>query len=290
MNTLFFIIIFLITPEIDNTSFEPDSELIEIISNTGRNSDIILKTLSNLDSSNITDAVWLIKNIQHFDRLEIDSASIIDNIVYSRKAILLSLLPESLYLNYILNFRVENEDFSNYKQVLWEYFYDIFTDNNDIYSKLTFLNHWIRDSIVEIDRELFGSIKSVENIFLSRRGTYKEKVILTVAILKTFGIPSRLVYVPVGIQSSKYFSWLEVLVDNKWIPFYNQYPEFLGNFNFPDDSIGISLVFNREQGIITNKYVDAGFLKLIIENAPNDYQDFSISLFAEACFKFLLYL
>lgn len=269
--------------------FTPDSTLMSVIEEAGSNRFELIKALNSVDSVKRSDVIWLLKQLPHLDLLEVDSTLIIDNTIYSEKVKYVFNYPDSLFRNYLLYYRIEEEGTSNYKPILFDHFsYLIENTGYDILYIAKYLNRWACDSIEESRRELFGPVKSIEEVFYSRRGSKRERKIFTVALLKTLGIPSRFVYIPVTTKGFRNFSWIEIYTGDGWIPLYQDFPELLGDFSFPDDTVGVSIVAARtETGyeIITDKYNNPGDVLISFNNAPDNYDDFSISVFANSMIR-----
>jgi hypothetical protein len=88
-----------------------------------------------------------------------------------------------------------------------------------IIDKIARLNIWINDNInYEFEKE--KETKSAEETFLSKRGACGEFSNLLISLLRSQEIPSRFVAgYAFGEKDFQPHSWVEVFVDEKWIPF-----------------------------------------------------------------------
>jgi hypothetical protein len=88
-----------------------------------------------------------------------------------------------------------------------------------IIDKIARLNIWINENInYEFEKE--GKTKSAEETFLLKRGACGEFSNLLISLLRSQGIPSRFVAgYAFGEKDFQPHSWVEVLIDEKWVPF-----------------------------------------------------------------------
>ena len=264
------------------------SDLEDILSRAGTNNSNLIKILNSADSIQTERILWLLSNLPDLDLLEIDSSIIYNNDYYSN-SVRDYQLSDSIFLNYIYYLKIDQEPLSNYKPVIYKYFNTVCPgQGSDQVDFVEFINKWLTDSIGGAPVEFYGPIRSVDQIFSQRTATEREKIILYSAIMKTFGIPCRYVYIPVSTKGMVNFRWIEVYLDEDWIPVYLNQPDFTGNFNYPQDTVGVSIAVALNPNgyeLITEKYTAATTVNFKLTNGFPHYQDFSINLLGEGSLR-----
>lgn len=266
----------------------PQSQIDDIINRAGTNGDNLINIVNTAADDQADRIVWLLNNLPDLDLLEIDSSIIYHNDYYSNLS-KNSELNDSIYLKYIYYLRIDQEPLSDYKPLIYGYFQTIYKHlNPDRELFVRFVNKWIADSISVHPVEFYGPLKSVVQIFQQRTATERERVILYSAIMKSFGIPSRFVYIPVSTKGILNYRWIEVYIDGNWIPVYLDRPDLSGNFNYPDDTVGVSIVVALNPDgfdLITDRYTSAGMVTFKIINGFPHYDNFSINLLGEGMLR-----
>ncbi|KQC13392.1 MAG: hypothetical protein APR63_00695 [Desulfuromonas sp. SDB] len=264
------------------------SDLDDILSRAGTNSSNLIEIVNSADSIQTERILWLLYNLPDLDLLEIDSSIICDNDYYSN-LVRKYQFTDSIFLNYIYYLKIDQEPLSNYKPVIYKYFDPVYPDQDDGQKDFVkFINKWLTDSVSDAPVEFYGPVRSVDQIFRQRTATEREKIILYSAIMKTFGIPCRYVYIPVSTKGLVNFRWIEVYLDENWIPVYLNQPDFTGNFFYPQDTVGVSIVVALNPNgyeLITEKYTVASTVNFRLTNGFPHYQDFSVNLLAEGMLR-----
>lgn len=117
------------------------------------------------------------------------------------------------FLNYILQYRINNENIEFYKD---EFFNEIFPRIKDLsmYEAAVEVNYWCFEKATyqATDVRTASPLTVLKNIY----GRCGEESTLTVAALRSVGIPARQVYVPRWAHCDDNHAWVEVWIDGGW--------------------------------------------------------------------------
>jgi transglutaminase-like putative cysteine protease len=123
------------------------------------------------------------------------------------------VIPEDIFLHYVLPCRVNNENLDSFRIV----FYDEILDRvkgMDIIEAALEINHWCHEKVSYQPADIRTS--SPMATILSARGRCGEESTFTVAALRTAGIPARQVYTPRWAHSDDNHAWVEVWIKGEW--------------------------------------------------------------------------
>ena len=122
-------------------------------------------------------------------------------------------LTDSLFLNYVLQYRINNENVEFYKEAF----------ASEIYPRIQNMN--MRDAVIETNYWCFekATYQSTDirtaSPFTVLKNTYgrcgEESTLLTAA-LRSVGIPARQVYAPRWAHCDDNHAWVEAWIDGKW--------------------------------------------------------------------------
>jgi transglutaminase-like putative cysteine protease len=122
-------------------------------------------------------------------------------------------IPEDIFLHYVLPVRVNNENLDSFRIV---YYNEILKriSNKDLKEAALEINHWCHEKVSYQAADIRTSAPM--STILSARGRCGEESTLTVAALRTAGIPARQVYTPRWAHSDDNHAWVEIWFNGEW--------------------------------------------------------------------------
>ena len=124
-----------------------------------------------------------------------------------------SKIPPSIFLYFILPYRVNNENIENYRGVMFEELFDRVKGLSMVDAVLE-VNHWCHEKATYIACDpRTSSPLSVIRRALGRCG---EESTLTVSALRSLCIPARQCYTPRWAHCDSNHAWVEAWADEKW--------------------------------------------------------------------------
>jgi transglutaminase-like putative cysteine protease len=146
------------------------------------------------------DGAFYLRNIRH-------SFMVQDSLPWGKT------IPEDIFRHYVLPVRVNNESLDSARWV----FYDELeprVKNLTLEQAALEVNRWCHEKVTYkgTDGRTSSPLNTVKNAF----GRCGEESVLTVAALRSVGIPARQVYVPRWAHSDDNHAWVEVWVDGQW--------------------------------------------------------------------------
>ena len=122
-------------------------------------------------------------------------------------------IPDDIFLHYVLPVRINNENLDSFRIV---YYDEIMSriKSMDMKEAALEINHWCQERVSYQAADIRTS--SPMATILSARGRCGEESTLTVAALRTAGIPSRQVYTPRWAHSDDNHAWVEIWDQGKW--------------------------------------------------------------------------
>lgn len=128
-------------------------------------------------------------------------------------------LPEEIFLNYVLPYRINNEHIVFYQKIFWdelqkELFEGKDKENLTLYRAAVEVNYWcLKKATYQSTNERTGSPLTVVNNAFGRCG---EESTLAVAALRSVGIPARQCYAPRWSHCDDNHAWVEVYTEEGW--------------------------------------------------------------------------
>lgn len=124
-----------------------------------------------------------------------------------------SKISPELFRHFVLPPRVNNEDLDNAREVFANELIPRVKDLS-MYDAVIEVNHWCREKIVyqPTDGRTTSPVQTVNRAY----GRCGEESTVTVAALRSVGIPARQVYVPRWAHTDSNHAWVEVWVDGQW--------------------------------------------------------------------------
>jgi hypothetical protein len=122
-------------------------------------------------------------------------------------------IPENIFLHYVLPVRVNNENLDSFRIVFYD---EIMSRVGKLRLKDAALeiNHWCHEKVNYQASDIRTS--SPMATILSARGRCGEESTLTVAALRTAGIPARQVYTPRWAHNDDNHAWVEIWDNGEW--------------------------------------------------------------------------
>lgn len=122
-------------------------------------------------------------------------------------------IPTEIFLSYVLPCRVSNEDLDDSRGWMYQELAPRVKDKSMVDAALE-VNYWCYEKTTYISSDArtlapFGMCKSA-------KGRCGEESVLTVAAMRSVGIPARQCYVPGWAHCDNNHAWVEVWADGKW--------------------------------------------------------------------------
>ncbi|MBN1756031.1 hypothetical protein JW877_07440 [bacterium] len=278
-------------------TFSPDSldsVFFEALKDAGSNWRELAEFVKVQEDERVAAALLIVNTMPHLDRLVATEEILSEHFQYAymiKKSAPYDV-PDSLFRDYILTYRIASEPLEAYRKTLYERFYPIVGNITGVKKVCLELNKWIAENITVGEYEFFGEIQTPTLTLKRKEGTEREIAILTTAILKTFGIPSRNAYVPSLLNENEGASWVEYFAGDGWYPLYPREPEHLNNFKKFEDKYeqNITLVVTQggfETNFATASYSKIGFLMIRFsrDGSPaKEFEHFSVCLFSDGTY------
>lgn len=122
-------------------------------------------------------------------------------------------VPTELFLNYILFYRVNNENIENYREEFYNELFPLIQAKSMKEAAIE-VNYWcFQKATYQATDERTASPKTVICRALGRCG---EESTLTVSAMRSVGIPARQCYTPRWAHCDDNHAWVEVWADGKW--------------------------------------------------------------------------
>lgn len=122
-------------------------------------------------------------------------------------------IPEDIFRHFVLPLRVNNENLDNAREVFYMELKER-VKGLSLYDAALEVNHWCHEKVVYTpsDSRTSSPLATVRTAY----GRCGEESVLTVAALRSVGIPARQVYTPRWAHTDDNHAWVEVWVDGSW--------------------------------------------------------------------------
>ncbi len=274
---------------LDLVSGKYKEKLVSALEDAGANYKELCQAISEVEEGKRDDLVWLVLNMPHLDRLTITCKILIEHLEYSYlvKDKFLYEVPEDLFKEFILVYRIGSEPVEGYRKVLFEKFYPLVKDEKTSSGAAKIINEWIFENISLRNQEFFGQVLSPLLTLKGKKGTEEEIAILTTAILKSIGIPSRRARARYFGEKKGGSSWVEIYDLGKWVPLYPLVPKSFGDYQEyeREKRFNITAVYTTsafQKSLVTENYTQTGKLILVLSSGSKPavgFKHFSISVF-----------
>ena len=122
-------------------------------------------------------------------------------------------VPEDIFLNYVLHYRINNEAIEDCRKTFYDMIYHRL-ENKSMYEAVLEINYWCAENATyKSTDERTASPLTVLKCSYGRCG---EESTFTVTALRSVGIPARQIYTPRWAHCDDNHAWVEVWCDGKW--------------------------------------------------------------------------
>jgi len=280
------------TPDTSVLALTQDSlrkEFRNALTDAGTNWRELASAVEQTEAPQRGEAVWLILQMPHLDRLEMTADILLEHIAYAHRAetAFRYPVPESLFRDYILAYRIADEPVTSWRRLLFNRFAPLTAKAGTPEQAARIINQWLSRNIRTSEKGFFGPMKSPELTLSSRNGTTEEIAVLATATLKVLGIPSRRVKVPWLGEQDGDASWVEVFNQGRWLPMYPLDARAFGDTSRSDRRhphnvtiVVATSAFN--QSLVTERYTEHGRVKVRLTSAGiplTRFENFSFNTF-----------
>lgn len=272
---------------------EEREKVISALEDAAGNYRELVQAIRLADEDKREDMIWLIQRIPHLDRLTVTAEILLEHLRYAfeSKERFQYQVPEKFFREFILTYRIGSEPVQAWRRKLFETFYPMTKDKSNPSDAAKVINYWVSKNIKIRPKEFFGEVQPPLMTLKGKKGTEEEIAILTSAVLKSLGIPSRRARVSCFGEQEGGVSWVEIYDQGDWIPSYPLAPEDFGDYLKYEKGRphNIAVVYTKsadQWSLITPSYTKTGSLRVCIarDSEPQiNFKDFSVSVFNEGC-------
>lgn len=194
-----------------------DKKFEEVINLAGCKKDEILKGLSLCDELEKSYMKFLYVSMPLSDLANYPFDLFLEfarHAVFLRKNMICTKeIPEDIFLNYVLFYRVNNENIEDCRKI----FYDLINPrvkNKSMTEAALEVNYWCLEQMTY--RSTDERTAAPLTVLRSAYGRCGEESTFAVTALRSVGIPARQVYVPRWSHCDDNHAWVEVWCDGKW--------------------------------------------------------------------------
>ncbi|WP_032120504.1 transglutaminase-like domain-containing protein [Clostridium amazonitimonense] len=122
-------------------------------------------------------------------------------------------IPEDIFLNYVLHYRVNNEAIEDCRKVFYDMLYQRL-ENKSMYEAILEVNYWCAEKATYKSTD--ERTASPMTLLKCGYGRCGEESTFTVTALRSVGIPARQIYTPRWAHCDDNHAWVEVWCDGQW--------------------------------------------------------------------------
>jgi len=266
-------------------------KLGEALVDAGGNWRELAEALKEASEDQRNDVVYLINEMPHLDRLEMTKATLIEHVREAdeaRKGMFAKALPESLYREHLLTYRLDEEPCEAWRKPLRERFAPIVSKARGPLEAAKLVNRWVAKNIKRCEPRYFGPEQSPRATLTRKKGTQAEIAVLTTAALRSVGLPCRMATLDGKDRDDPLYSWLEVYSAGVWATLYPLDP---GRFGKSPAAKFIPLVATSsgfKPILVTGRYTQTGKVRLVLKEKGellSKFKGFSVSVVTDGAFK-----
>jgi hypothetical protein len=266
-------------------------KLGEALLDAGGNWRELAEALTAASEGQRSDVVYLINEMPHLDRLEMTKATLLEHVREAdgaRKGMFAKALPESLYREHLLTYRLDEEPCEAWRKPLRERFAPIVSKARGPLEAARLMNRWVAKNIKRCESRYFGPEQSPRATLTRKKGTQAEIAVLTTAALRSVGLPCRMATLGGRDRDDPLYSWLEVYSAGVWAPLYPLDP---GRFGKSPAEKFIPLVATSsgfKPILVTGRYTQTGRVRLVLKEKGerlSKFKGFSVSVVTDGAFK-----
>lgn len=262
-------------------------QIYEALKDAGSNWENLAKAIVSLSGQKQDDLLWQITVMPHLDRLEATSDILTEHVdyAYQAKDSFAYKIPDDMFREYILVYRIGDEPVTRWRKMIFDQFKSM--AGNTAADTAKNVNKWVADNVTVRERGFFGSRQAPDQVLKIKMGTREDIALLTTAILKTLGVPSRSARCTFFGEQKAGASWVEIFDGANWIPLYPDDPSSFGDFkkyekDHPHNITAVATLNAFSNLQITGSYTDTGKVELTFlkHGIPQQkYEHFGISVY-----------
>jgi transglutaminase-like putative cysteine protease len=259
--------------------------VLDALADAGTNWTSLWDGIESFTGDQREDACWMVVNMPHLDRLEMTKDTLVEHVsyAYKTKTDLPYSIPEDMFREYILTYRMGDEPVRPYRKLIWDEFSNLISDTPADTAKA--INQWVFENMTSRERGFFGPRPDPWSVITARTGTEADIAGVAIAMCKTFGIPARRAMIGVLGEESGGKTWLEIYSDGAWLPLYPDSPDNFGNTGFieidhPHNVTVVSAASAFTQAQVTSRYTDTGTVHFLFTQngeSVDDFENFCVS-------------
>ncbi|NIA22801.1 MAG: hypothetical protein GWP03_01325 [Proteobacteria bacterium] len=196
-----------------------DSLFVDILKSSHGNYKTILDFYNKIDNKKKSDLIKVLNSVYKNDKdlVSIDSAdmqALLKWYEINKKKI--SLFNDTIATSYIISPRIYFEDFGTYKYTFSTIFGNLISPagiDSTVNNVVQFVESTI-DTIPDSLKSRFGGLMNPLEVYRGKIGRPIEKYILSVGILRSLAIPSKLNYMNNGIEYYKAGKWIDLVPES----------------------------------------------------------------------------
>ena len=122
-------------------------------------------------------------------------------------------IPEDIFLNYVLHYRINNEPIEDCRKLFYNMIYHKL-GNKSMYESVLQVNYWCAENVTykSTDERTASPLTMLKCVY----GRCGEESTFTVTALRSVGIPARQIYTPRWAHCDDNHAWVEVWCDGIW--------------------------------------------------------------------------
>ncbi|SFP80018.1 transglutaminase-like domain-containing protein [Caldicoprobacter faecalis] len=122
-------------------------------------------------------------------------------------------IPEDIFLNYVLHYRVNNENIEYNREIFFNELYERIKGKS-MYQAALEVNYWCLEkaTYTPTNPRTVSPLTLIKNA----KGRCGEESTFTVTALRSVGIPARQIYTPRWAHCDSNHAWVEVYIDGRW--------------------------------------------------------------------------
>ena len=262
-------------------------KLLDALKDAGTNWESLASAIISTTGEKQDDLLWQITVMPHLDRLEATEEILLEHLEYSYRAKeeFQYKVPEDMFREYILVYRIGDEPLTPWRKLIYERFVDMAGSTPAESAKN--VNEWIYENVHERKRGFFGPRQAPDQVIKNGLGTKEDIATITTAALKCLGVPSRKARCKYFGDQKDGATWVEIYDGTDWIPLYPDDAQSFGDFNrfekeYPNNITVVATTSAFSALQITEKYTETGTLELtfIRHGVPmKDFEHFGISVY-----------
>jgi hypothetical protein len=263
----------------------------EALVDAGGNWRELAEALKEASEAQRSDVVYLINEMPHLDRLEMTKATLLEHVREAdeaRKGMFAKALPESLYREHLLTYRLDEEPCEAWRKPLRERFAPIVSKARGPLEAARLVNRWVAKNIKRCEPRYFGPEQSPRATLTRKKGTQAEIAVLTTAALRSVGLPCRMATLGGRDRDDPLYSWLEIYSAGVWAPLYPLDPGWFGKSPAAEFIPLVATSSGFKPILVTGRYTQTGRVRLVLKEKGgllSKFKGFSVSVVTDGAFK-----